>query len=146
VPPGRPGTDSSACDFTVRDVDTPALQPFRARAVVVNDFVNRQVQVTTVPEGKRLIVENISWLGTNVAPAEVIFAALRTGEFGPIVHYLEINPPHRSASPTLTLQDGVQQGPVFFEHGEAVWVTVSKTNGDSATFELAVHGFLVDLP
>lgn len=145
-PPGPPSEGDTAEPVLVREINTPARQPFRAVAVTVHNTLNAQAFLTTVPEGKRLVVESVNWEAGNLAPTEVIFGGLRVAEFGPFVQYLKINPPHAAAASTFTLQDGIQQGPVYFEAGEDLWVSVSKSASDGTTVNVVVNGYFVDVP
>lgn len=127
----------------VRDVDTPALSPFRTTISVSLVSLNEQKLVTKVPAGKRLVLEHISYWGFSQVGQSLVFAALRTGQFGPMATILQINPPHASATPSsFVLQDGAMPVKAYFEAGEEVWVTVTKTSGN-AQFEIAVQGYLV---
>ena len=126
----------------VRDVDTPALQPFRG-SVIISPFatLNEQRLLTTVPAGKRLVIEQVSYTAGGQS-GQVVFGALRTGQFGPIQQYLQINPPHASATAPFVLQDGTSPVHVYFEAGEEVWVTVTST-ASLASFQLAAQGYFV---
>lgn len=129
----------------IRDADNPALQPVRFNTVVNQIFINSQAHLTTVPTGKRLVLEDLSWRAENIGSAEMVFGALRAGEFGPIVANLEVNPPHRSASSSFTLQDGAQPARIYFSAGEEVWVSVSKNIVDGANFFLYASGYYVNV-
>jgi hypothetical protein len=126
----------------VRDVDTPALQPFRAQAGLSLNALNTQQLVTTVPAGKRLVVEYVSWNASNSGSAQIVFAALRSAQFGAIQQYFQVNSPHASATPGFTLQDGSMPVRVYFEAGEEVWLTVS-SNTTGSNVSISLQGFLV---
>jgi hypothetical protein len=129
----------------VRDVDTPALQPFRGIVEYSINTLNEQRLITTVPAGKRLVIDHVSYTATNVTGQQFIFAGLRTSQFGQFVYHLEVNPPHISATGGLILQDGSEPVQLFFEPGEEVWISASKSAGGSSTFHINVHGHFVTL-
>lgn len=128
----------------VRDVDAPALTPFRTGVTFSITGVNSSRLLTTVPVGKRLVIEHISYWGFSSTGTTFVFAALRTGEFGPMRSILEIRPPHASATSSFTIQDASLPVKAYFEAGEQVWVTVSKSSGSGdASIEVTVQGHLV---
>lgn len=128
----------------VRDVDAPALTPFRTGVSFTFTAVNDQRLLTTVPAGKRLVIEHISYWGFTATGSSFVFAALRTGQFGPLRTILEIRPPHASAASSFTIQDASLPVRAYFEAGEQVWITASKSSGlGDASFEITVHGHLV---
>jgi hypothetical protein len=129
----------------VRDVDTPALQPFRASVEYSLAFINDQRLITTVPAGKRLVIDYISWTATNPTGQQLVFAGLRTSQFGTFVSHLQVNPPHISATGALVLQDGSLPVQIYFEPGEEVWISASKSAGGFSTFQIDVHGHFVTL-
>jgi hypothetical protein len=45
---------------TIQDVNAPGLQPFRATSEFTINALNSQKLVTTVPAGKRLVIEYLS--------------------------------------------------------------------------------------
>jgi hypothetical protein len=126
----------------VRDVDTPALQPFRAQSSFSLIAVNTQQLVTTVPAGKRLVIEYISWNAANTGSTQVVFAALRSSQFGAVQQNFQINPPHASATPGFTLQDGSIPVRVYFEAGEEVWASVSG-NSPGPTISMQLQGYII---
>ena len=128
----------------VRDVDTPALSPFRFGVQYSLTAINEQRLLTTVPPGKRLVIEYISWWGYSAVGTELVYGGLRVGQFGPNSVMLQVNPPHASATPgSFTIQDGSQVVKAYFEAGEEVWASVSKSAGGAASIEIRVHGHLV---
>jgi hypothetical protein len=129
----------------VRDVDTPALKPFRAAtSLSVDQYLNEQVLVTTVPAGQRLVIETISWSAGVMGDGQLIFGGLRSGQFGPVYCYLPINPRHASAGGNgVYLQDGSVSVKLYFEAGEQVWFTASRQNNVSVYVDVAVQGYFV---
>jgi len=130
----------------VRDVDNPALQPFRASASVVMNFLNVQAQVAVVPAGKRLVIESVTYQGASPTNMQFIFAGLRTPQFGTFVGQIEINPPHASAVSNFFIQDGAQATRMYFEPGEEVWLSVSASSSSAnAQMTVYVNGHFVTL-
>jgi hypothetical protein len=127
----------------VRDADNPDLAPFRGGANFALTTLNTQQLLTTVPAGKRLVIDYISYWTFGPNGDELVFAALRAGQFGPLQVLLEINPPHASASSGLNIQDGTQAVRAYFEAGEEVWVSASHNTGVTRQFEVRVHGHYV---
>ncbi len=128
----------------VRDVDTPALAPFQASVDYNFTFINDQRLLTTVPAGKRLVIEYISFWSGGPTDDQLVFGALRNGQLGPITVVLEIHPPHPSAlSSTHTIQDGSQPVKAYFEPGEQVWVSAShNTNGSRSLYLRAIGHYI----
>ncbi len=130
----------------VRNVDTPALQPFRGIVDYNFTSLNDQRLITTVPAGKRLAIENISWNAGNPSSQQIVFAGLRTSQFGLFVQHIEINPPHTAATSGLVLQDGSSNVTLYFEPGEEVWISASKSSGAaSANLHVNMHSYFVTL-
>ena len=127
----------------MRDVDTPALTPFRASLDFPVEFINEQRLVTTVPAGKRLVLQHISYWTYSVDANQFVFGSLRNGELGPNALLLQVNPPHASATPGLSIQDGSMPVTVYFESGEEVWLSVSKNTGAFRQFNAQIYGHLI---
>lgn len=127
----------------VRDVDNPVLTPFKVRVVLPVNSLNEQKLATTVPAGKRLVIEHISYYFYADTGWSLVFAALRTGQFGPMADILEIHPPHASATASFTIQDASMLVKTYFEAGEEVWLTASKNGGSAAQLEVVLSGHLV---
>lgn len=127
----------------VRDMDAPALAPVTLRTEFSFTALNNQRLLTTVPAGKRLVIDHVSYYSGGVNTDELVFMALRTPEFGPMTLLVEINRPHTSASSSLTLQDGSQPVQAYFEAGEQVWLTASHSTGGSRTLTVVVTGHYV---
>ncbi len=128
----------------VRDVDNPALAPFRADVNFSFLAIGDQFFLTTVPTGKRLVIEHISYGTSGPTSEQLIFAALRTGQFGPVRERLEIHPVHASADSGFFLQDASLPVKLYFEPGEEIWVAVSKSAGFATRqFEIHAEGYYV---
>jgi hypothetical protein len=127
----------------VRDIDAPALAPFRASVDFNLAALNDQRLLTTVPAGKRLVIEYISYWSYGPTSDQLVFGTLRTGQFGPFAHIIQINPPHASATSTLFIQDASLPVKLYFEPGDEVWVSVSHNTGGSRQFQMFVNGYYV---
>lgn len=129
----------------VRDIDTPALAPFTASVDYTLCCLNDQRLLTTVPAGKRLVIDHISYYSAGEAAGgdELIFGALRNGQFGPLMVILEIHPPHASATSSFTIQDGSQPVKAYFEAGQEVWVSASHNTGGARSLQMRVTGHFI---
>jgi hypothetical protein len=127
----------------VRDIDTPALAPFRASVDFSLGALNDQRLLTTVPAGKRLVIEYISYWSYGPTTDQLVFGTLRSGEFGPFEQMIQINPPHASAASTLFIQDASLPVKVYFEAGEEVWVSVSHNTNGARQFQMIANGYYV---
>ena len=126
--------------------DTPALQPVRSTTDVNFDFINEQRLVTTVPAGKRLVIEHISYTATMPTGTQLVFAGLRSQEFGTFHEIIQINPPHVSASSSFVLHDASLNVRTYFEPGEEVWLAFSTSNGAAfRSIRVTVAGLFVNL-
>ena len=126
----------------VRDIDTPALAPFQGEANMIFSTLNTQQLLTTVPAGKRLVVEHVSFLYGGNSGAQLVFLGLRKGQFGNTELYTQIQPPHASITPGISIQDGSEPVKAYFEAGDEVWVSASYTGG-SANIDVQVSGYYV---
>src|SRR5262249_36263003 len=63
----------------VRDADNPALAPFRGRVDFDLAATNDSRKMTTVPAGKRLVIEYVSWNSFTSTGDELIFGGLMNG-------------------------------------------------------------------
>lgn len=129
----------------VTSADNPALSPVTLRASFNFTALNNQALLTTVPAGKRLVIDYVSYYSGGSSAGELVFLSLRNGEFGPLLMIAEINPPHASASAGLTIQDGSQPAKAYFEAGQEVWFTASRSSGDVRTIDAIVVGHYVTL-
>ena len=129
----------------VRDVDAPALAPVTLRRELNFTAVNNQALLTTVPAGKRLVIDHVSYFSAGQTIGELIFLGLRIGEFGPNVLYAEINRPHVSADSNLNIQDGSHPAKAYFEAGQEVWLTASRNNSSFRSVSVVFTGYYVTL-
>ena len=128
----------------VRDVDAPALAPVTFRASFSFSFINQQALLTTVPAGKRLVIDNVSYFSSGANEGQLILLGLRNGEFGPFMLYSPINPPHKSALSSLSIQDGSFPTTAYFEAGQQVWLSASRS-GSARDLDAVVTGHYVTL-
>jgi hypothetical protein len=135
-------TNTASDPVPVSVVDTS--QPFRSNTIIDFDSLADGALVTTVPAGKRLVIESVSWSSRSPIGDQVTLAALRAGEFGSILIYVQINPPHASLSANFTVQDGSQSVQVYFEAGEEVWLAASSTTTVGSFLNAALLGRLVN--
>jgi hypothetical protein len=127
----------------VRDVDTAALAPVSFSVEYTLCCINDQRLVTTVPAGRRLVIDHISYYTSGTSSDQMVFGGLRAGQYGPVRLILEVNPPHVSAATSFTIQDGAQPVATYFEAGEDVWVSVSHSTGGTRTIQFAISGHLI---
>jgi len=129
----------------VRDADNPALQPFRANADFSLTAINEQRLLVTVPAGKRLVIEHVSYYAYTQPGIQFVFAGLRSPQFGTFWQSIQINPPHASADSGFVIQDGSQPVRLYFEPGEEVWVSASTSAGGIRQFNIHISGYYVTL-
>jgi hypothetical protein len=130
----------------VRDVDTPALQPFRSTVDIDFTGGTEQRLVTTVPAGKRLVIQNISYTAGTPTGTQLVFGGLRLAEFGTFTEFIKINPAHISPNPNFVLHDGSQPTTVYFEPGEPVWLSVATSSAAAGgSMRVTFSGYFVNL-
>lgn len=140
-------TNSPASPVPVRNVDVPMPQPFMLLRQLTLQSINTQQFFVTVPPGKRLVIEHVSWWAGVPVGNEIIFAGLRKQEFGPMAGFLQINPPHASADSSFLIQDGAQPTRWYFEAGDDIWMSVSsKTGAANTQIQVVIAGYFVDVP
>lgn len=127
----------------VRDQDNPALAPFTGSAQFIFTAINTQQVITTVPAGKRLVITNLTYLSGNAGSVQLVFLGLRAGSFGPILHVFQINPPHASVTPGITIQDGGTPIVAYFEAGQDVVVSASVTSPNSGNISVYLTGYYI---
>ena len=130
----------------VRDVDTPALSPFRATANLSLASVNLQTLITTVPAGKRLVIESISYYAASGVGSQMVYAALKNGPNGPVVQQIPVSSPRLSGDANFIAQDGAFVTRAYFEPGESVWLIGLGTNLNvSSVIQIYLQGYYVTL-
>jgi hypothetical protein len=126
---------SNADPIQVRDTGMAARQVFRFSGTLhLTDFTG-ELPVVTVPDGKRLVVEQISWRCGTGGLSEVTSADLR-GTLGSVTHryMFKINPPHNGYNEANPVQDGSEQIRAYFEAGEQVKTARSADCGEHRQF------------
>jgi hypothetical protein len=82
--------------MVVRDANAPALQPFRAQASIqlTGSFPlpRPETVIATVPAGKRLVIEDISWSASCSTGHQITEAWLRNNTLGAIFTFLRSLP------------------------------------------------------
>ncbi|HXK01418.1 MAG TPA: hypothetical protein VMS37_03385 [Verrucomicrobiae bacterium] len=99
--------------------------------------------MTTVPAGKRLVIEYVSWNSFTTTGDEIVFGGLQSGSGGVFLAQLKINPTHASISSGFKLQGGSQVLKLYFEAGEQVWVNASHIGTGTAHLQLLASGYYV---
>jgi hypothetical protein len=113
----------------VRDADNPDLAPFTGSGSFNFNALNTQALVTTVPAGKRLVIDHVSYVSGGQSSSQLVYASLRSAQFGTVVLVMPISPAHASVTPGLTLQDDALPVKAYFDAGQDVWVSASYTGG-----------------
>jgi hypothetical protein len=139
---------------SIRDVDNPALQPFRfdhAYSILANSSFLQDTNVFTVPAGKRLVVEYINWLFSSADPTDQVeFIALSDAD-GDLHVNLEFRPAHVgpvSGGGSVALQEGSQLVRLYVDAGETLQLFVSRRAApvlNRANFIFFMQGYFIDL-
>jgi hypothetical protein len=139
---------SSAADpLLVRDADD-AQQPFQRGAfVIVAAGASNGSQRITVPPGKRLVLEYVSFLGL-AELGQTLFAHLETHRSGSqeLSALLTLSPGGRYVSGNDSFTAN-QQLRLYVDGGAEIACFVSRAGGsDQAQGQFVLSGYLVDLP
>jgi len=129
----------------VRDVDNPALAPYRQYFEVSWTALQDDVLVTTVPAGKRLVIEHLSYRTGSTGNDEFTAGMLRNGYYlTNAAILLEVHPPHASWNGVgYTEQDGSQAVKAYFEPGTEIWLRIFHNTNNSRYLELTLNGYYV---
>lgn len=127
----------------VRDQDNPALAPVTASTTLVLIPINTQQVLMTVPAGKRLVIEHVSYFASGDASDQLIYLSLRVGSLGEVVHVFQINPPHTAFISGTTIQDGGTPIKAYFEAGQDVVVSASHTSNVPRQVQVFVTGYYI---
>jgi hypothetical protein len=155
---------ASHAQTSVRDVDSPARQPFNATVLdrLIPIDRNRSIAVAKVPPGKRLVIEHVSFaaFGQCNQPAQTpaaasVLASLETdasvdGTVQPQAHQLRVDkivvsPPSCPIGNAFVASQPIR---VYVESGHQVSVTFdafSERDRLSIT-RVAISGHLIDAP
>jgi hypothetical protein len=130
----------------VRDVDNGALEPFRVRVEIAFSALGQSVDLVTVPAGKRLVVEHISWSASVPTGQQIIFAGLND-QYGNMIAFLNIPGPIVSLSPSFQIQSSSETVKIYLNPGEVVRFSASITSYQPVTpnLQVVVQGYYVTL-
>lgn len=139
---------SNAYPIDVREMGVASRQLFRFAGNTSSSLL-----VFTVPAGKRLTIEQISWVCQTLVGNECIKARLTAVSFsGEIMeqrdrHFIRINPSQTAASGSYHYQSGSEQTRLYFTAGELIYFTplmaTTPTSGEDVA--IAMHGYLETL-
>jgi hypothetical protein len=145
-------SNTAASPVPFRDVDNPARQPFQAQ--VMGGFADGasttgDITLTTVPAGKRLVIEYVSIFGAMITDQKMIDASvkLHSGFSDEYDFHSYQNAAHTSVA---GLDYFVSSGPVRFYSGPgpvycfAERNSIAGANPNSVTF--TISGYFVDCP
>jgi len=132
----------------VQDIDNPARAPYGQFFETEWTPIQTDVLVTTVPAGKRLVIEYISYLTSSHGTDEFAGGFIRKGFYetnAAIV--LEVHPPHASFNlGDSTQQDGSQMVKAYFDPGTEIWLRVFHTTNNMRALLLTLNGYYVNVP
>ena len=141
----------------VRDVDSPARQPFQADAT--GSFLNGgvstgDVHITTVPAGKLLIIEHMSALGTMIVGQKMTSVAIYTtlqkfNNGNGVPHFLAIslqgnNPVYNEDFFAASQDTRLYADPGTEVTGFALRDSTTGLNANAVRF--TISGYFVDVP
>lgn len=145
--------NTTASPVQVRDVDNPARQPFHAQ--VMGGFADGasttgDIILTTVPDGKQLVIEYVSIFGAMITGQQMIDASVKfhSGFYDEYDFHHLMNESRTNVAGTLDYF--VASGPVRFYSGPgpvycfAERNSTTGANPNSVTF--TVSGYFVDCP
>ena len=142
--------NTPASPVQVRDVDNPAKQPFQAEAMggfADGASTTGDIPITTVPAGKRLVIEHVSVFGTMLPGQKMVRAVMhRFSVFG---HSLVISAQGSNADGSRDYFVASQLVRLNFSHDDVIVCLAERDsslveNPGSVTF--TVSGYLVDCP
>jgi hypothetical protein len=141
---------------TVSDADNPARQPFQASGTGVLTAAGEtgNVPITTVPGGKRLIIEHVSVFcfaqtGQRIFLASIGVALQNVYNGANLNHYLTLSP-QGSNGLDLDFYTASEQVRLYADPGTQVFVYAAgnpgSASGSPTTVHFAISGYLVDVP
>jgi hypothetical protein len=134
----------------VSDADNPAKQPFQASGS--GEFIGSicDVTITTVPAGKRLIIEHVSVLGQMTTGQKMITAYIvpRLQGFNDQKHYLTISGQGTDDINGIDYYVASEQVRLYADPGPEVFgFAIRNTNSGISSFvHFVISGYLVDVP
>ena len=141
--------DNTANPLFVRDVDNPASQPFQAATSfgIAAQQIRGGGVLTTVPLGKRLVIEHVSVRARvqpnqKLAEAEILIAVANNNNGGhPIDYYFALN----DQGDNLFMAN--QQVRLYADPGTEVQVAATRNASDGSGFVyFSISGYFVDVP
>jgi hypothetical protein len=143
--------NTTASPMPLRDVDNPARQPFQAEAVggfADGASTTGDITLTTVPVGKRLVIEHVSVLGKMLAPQRLVLGGIGSGQPGGKVHWLEIKVQGSNADGTLDYFVASQLVRFYQDPGPVRCLAErdSTAGANPASVTFTISGYFVDCP
>jgi hypothetical protein len=155
APPGGTSNVNVVNTPTVKDADNPARQPFHASAYVgfSNGSASATATITTVPAGKRLIIEHVSVYGQMLVGQTMRRAAIGTSllnynDGGYVFDDLTVSPQGSDGVKDyfVASQDvRLYADPGTQVLGTAIRNSTAGANPDTAV-QFSISGYLVDVP
>jgi len=136
-----------ASPLMVRDLDNPALQPIQASGLCTAQEPNGgcAVEIYTVPEGKRLVIEFVSMLAV-VPSGQQASLDIGTKVNGQFSHFhIPYSQPALGGS-AVAVTNIAQQLRIYADPGTTVGVNCASTSSKGATFDISFAGYLVNIP
>jgi len=143
--------NTTASPVPLRDVDNPARQPFQAEAVggiADGASTTGDITLTTVPVGKRLVIEHVSVLGKMLAPQRLVLGGMGSGQPGGKVHWLDIKVQGSNADATLDYFVASQLVRFYQDPGPVRCLAErdSTAGANPASVTFTISGYFVDCP
>jgi len=143
----------SASPLPMRDVENPARQPFQADAPSTGEFPDGMFvtlpMITTIPAGKRLVIEQVSVSGAMIKGQRMVTAGLHISNSGNNVqHFLTVTP-QGSGGCCRDVFIASQQVRLYADPGTIVSGFATRdvnTGFASAAVSFSISGYLVDVP
>ncbi|MDE2370793.1 MAG: hypothetical protein KGN16_17625 [Burkholderiales bacterium] len=139
----------------VRDIDRPAAQPVGAMCQTYFSAIQVTCKLLTVPAGKRLVVESVTWHVPTIAgqqPSKVAFGLVPLDGHVNFVpgydqaYFASINPFPTNFSGSTLLYAGSQALRFYADEGRTVRVELDGPAAAAAGYEagFGLSGYLVD--
>ena len=132
---------------TVSDTDNPAKQPFQATAFQnnIDAFAIGNVAIVgTVPQGKRLIIEHVSVLGTMASLQELVLASIEVTNSGHLLSHLLTITAQGSAGSYYVSSQEVR---LYADAGTTVFGSALRGGPFGLwSIRFTISGYLVDAP
>ncbi|HEV8367924.1 MAG TPA: hypothetical protein VGQ39_08235 [Pyrinomonadaceae bacterium] len=140
--------------LAVRNVDNPARQPFQADAPSIGEFQPGQgiafANITTVPQGKRFVIEQVSIMGGMLPGQKMLTAGIEVLSANQNnTYYLTITPQGTNSGGFRDIYVASQQVRLYADPGTNVYGVATRDNTTgfaNAAVTWTISGYLVDLP